>query len=295
MKYIKRIVVIVLSLFMGIGNCFALTDDEWLEAIENGGDVYVYYQFKENMPTSTTPYRLNVTFNQISGNPSLYYKVIPLTKEDFQTLKPHQDVINEYYNQYQEHFSTYRLNMMEYTTRISEIEAKGGELYKLYEQETDEEKKAQIMEQINALSTELNEWFVKLSECLQENNSLILSIDPTIVNSIKAMKAVSDKYQVENQMTDQNDIEITTPGYYLVSLSIDADELFESTTFSWIAFYGAYYVVEVPEPPKEEVVEEPDVENPGTGIQNMFIGGGIVIVTSIFGMYFIRKKKIFVK
>ena len=293
MKFIKRIVVIVLSLFMCIGNCFAITEDEWLEAIENGGDVYVYYHFKENMPTSTTPYRLNVTFNQISGNPSLHYKVIPLSKEKFQTLKPHQDVINEYYNQYQEYFSTYRLNMMEYTTRITEIETKGGELYKLYEQETDEEKKAQIMEQINALSTELNEWFVKLSECMQENNSLILSIDPTIVNSIKAMKAVSDKYQVENQITNQNDIEITTPGYYLVSLSIDADELFESTTFSRIENYGAYYLIEVPETPKEVV--EPDVENPSTGIQNMFIGGGLVIVISVFGMYFIRKKKIFVK
>lgn len=92
------------------------------------------------------------------------------------------------------------------------------------------------------------------------------------------------------QSLNHSYIDITSPGYYMVSL-LGTESKGETTTYHSILEFPVYRVLEVPETPKEEVVEEPDVENPSTGIQNMLTGGGVIIVTSLIGIYFIRKKK----
>lgn len=100
---------------------------------------------------------------------------------------------------------------------------------------------------------------------------------------------------VQVETTNEKNIEISTPGYYLIGSAniIEPSEI--STYYDQTIFFGDSKLIEVPEAPKEEVMEEPDVENPSTGIQDVIMGGGIIVICSLTGIYLIRKKKLFVK
>lgn len=294
MKFIKRTIVIVLSLFISMGNCFAITEDEFM-GVMNFGDVGILYQFEEVMPTTSSPYRLNINFasQEILLN-NMEYSLISLTKEEYQALKVYQDIITQYNLEYQSKLTPLMVILLKNSSEQEQISSDIAELKLSLNEENDPDRRQQILEQIDSLTKKSEELEEKYNNNLQNILEIISSIDSSVMYAFLKMNEFANLHATSYQSLNHSYIDITSPGYYMISL-LGTELKGETTTYSSTLNFPVYRVLEVPETPKEEVVEEPDVENPSTGIQNMLIGGGVIIVTSLIGIYFIRKKKIFVK
>lgn len=298
MKYLKIGLLIIISLCIGMFPVQALTEVE-ISDLQTKGDIYGLINYQEELPTETTPYRitLKTPFEKYPNEVMQVY--VKISEEEYNTLKSYQEVMERHQQQYSSVFEPLWMQRIDIQNQIHSKDVEYMKLEELLEQETEEEEKKQIQEQMNQIEAEREQLY-------SEQDAISLQIEEQakkINNSVK--EAITKMYEFANQQepsdlqvgtTNEKTIELSSPGYYYICSMLDVflSDIDTYTSFDSFLFMSVR-LIEVPEVSKEEVIEEPDVENPSTGIQNILIGGGMIVICSLTGIYLIRKKKLFVK
>lgn len=279
-------------------------DEADIQDLQFKGDIYGLFKYREELPTKTTPYRVTIDFSLEKFVKTSFQGYIKISEEEYNSVKPYQETINQHQKQYN---SIFEPLCNQYFEIMSQIELKVNERKKLEAslQQASEEEKKQIQEQLDQIGIVINDLSDKRNNLGEQIMNEALKIDDSVGEAIvKMIEFASPKMtdQSKIELMSSNTAEISTSGYYLFFSSktlLEDDSSLISTyasgNYEIMPLMSSVQIIEVPETPKEEVVEEPEVENPSTGIKNVIISGGIILICSITGIYFIRKKKLFVK
>ena len=297
MKYLKISLLIITSLFIGMSSVQALTEEEVLD-LQEKGDIYGLINYQEELPTENTSYRITMQSPFEKYTNEVMQGYMKLNKEEYDYLLTFQNIMDQHQNQYKNIFKPLWDEMIEILVQLGVQEDELYQLEELLSQTTEEEKKQELQKQIDEVNKELENLNSKYETIESNIESHTLKIDDSIKEAITKVSSFMEKKYQNNQpyeIVNNKVIEITSPGYYIVSSTVAVYPEMVSTYLATRFLFADFKLIEVPETPKEEVVDEPDIKNPSTGVQSIIIGGGMILICSITGMYFIRKKKLFVK
>ena len=298
MKYLKIGILTIISFCIGLFPVQALTWGE-VQDLQGKGDIYGLINYQEVFPTETTPYRITVK-SPFEKYPNEVVQVyIKISEEEYNTLKFYQKVMDQHQQQYSSVFEPLWIQTIDIQAQIYSKGVEYRKLESLLQQETEEEEKKQIQEQMNQIDAEIEQLYSEAGAISLQIEEQAKKIDNSVKEAITKMYEFvnqKDPSDLQAEITNEKTIELSSPGYYWLFSLLDVSPI-NTDTYGDLApsIFGSVRLIEAPETPKEEVVEEPDIENPSTGIQNIIMGGGMVLICSITGMYFIRKKKLFVK
>lgn len=279
-------------------------DEADIQDLQFKGDIYGLFKYREELPTKTTPYRVTIDFSLEKFVKTSFQGYIKISEEEYNSVKPYQETINQHQKQYN---SIFEPLCNQYFEIMSQIELKVNERKKLEAslQQASEEEKKQIQEQLDQIGIVINDLDNKRGNLGDQILNEALKIDDSVEEAIVKMDEFASQKksdQSKKETMSSNTEEISNPGYYLffsVKSLLEDDSSLNSTYglvgYELLPLMSSVQIIEVPETPKEEVVEEPEVENPSTGIQNIILGGGMIVICSLTGIYLMCKKKLFVK
>lgn len=154
MKYLKIGLLIITSLCVGIFPVQALTEEEIIE-LQGQGDLYGLVNYKEELPTETTPYRITMLTPFEKYPSEIYQSYIKISEEEYNNLKSYQEIMNRHQEQYYSIFEPLWAQSLEIQVQIKSKSDEYEKLEESLQQETEEERKKQIQEQMDQIEVEV--------------------------------------------------------------------------------------------------------------------------------------------